>query len=232
MSVVVTAASKKRWATKVPYTITADIKDVAKNSIAEINEAIGFELLVQKASTDTAFLKIKTVAESAASSKYIGYRNQAIDVIANNQEAMIHELLHALGFGHEQYHKDYPWADGGKTWNYTIADSFDSKAQAAYEKSGIGTNDTLFTKLVATGYTKMQATGQLIYRHTYLKDNNYESLSSCDADSVMMYPPMKAAVESAQITTSTYKETGKFKSGKSLSVGDKSALVAMYAHLK
>lgn len=231
MSVVVTAASAKRWKTKVPYTITTDIQNIAKNSIAEINEAVGFDLLVEKASTDTAYLKIKTVAEAVGSSKSIGYRNEAIGVTANTQETMIHELLHALGFGHEQYHKDYPWADGNKTWNYTIADSFDPRTQAAYEKSGIGTNDTLFAKIVATGYNKMQATGQLIYRHTYLADNNFESIDNCDADSVMMYPPMKSAVESAQITTTSYNETGKFKAGKSLSRGDQAALVAMYRNL-
>ena len=36
MSVIVTAASKKRWPTKIPYIISNEINDLAKESVEEI----------------------------------------------------------------------------------------------------------------------------------------------------------------------------------------------------
>lgn len=103
MAVIV---ANSRWQSHVPYVIDPLARRLASGCIAEINAAAG-KILVPKKGNDRAFLDI---SKGYAQSESIGYKGGPIQVSAESRRALIHEILHALGFCHEQFHSDFAWS--------------------------------------------------------------------------------------------------------------------------
>lgn len=76
----------------------------------EVNAAIGFALLVPKQQDDLSFVELTVGAYSK--SEEIGCKGNGKQTIGGSKKfTVIHELLHALGFMHEQLHRNLPWDD-------------------------------------------------------------------------------------------------------------------------
>lgn len=94
---------------RVPY--VAETPEI-DGWLREINAAVGFPLLVPKGKSDSDYISAE---RGAGKSETIGYRKEKgkHKITAGNKFSMQHELLHALGFHHEQLHRDGPWGAFG-----------------------------------------------------------------------------------------------------------------------
>lgn len=101
----------KAWPdSRVPY--VADTPETEK-WLLEINHVIGFPLLVEKGISDSDYLQ--AVKGARGGSETIGYikGKGAHGITGAHKATMQHELLHALGFHHEQLHSKGPWGAFG-----------------------------------------------------------------------------------------------------------------------
>lgn len=111
----------KAWPdSRVPY--VADTRETEK-WLLEINHVIGFPLLVEKGISDSDYLQ--AVKGTRGGSETIGYTKGkgAHGITGAHKATMQHELLHALGFHHEQLHAKGPWGAFGT--KATTADRLD-----------------------------------------------------------------------------------------------------------
>jgi hypothetical protein len=96
----------KLWPySRVPY--VAQTPEI-ESWLLEINSAIGFPLLVSKGISDVDYIAAST---GSGKSESIGYVKNVgkYTITASKKFSMQHELMHALGFHHEQLHKGGPW---------------------------------------------------------------------------------------------------------------------------
>jgi hypothetical protein len=98
------------WTKFVPYLVNkgvdARFRNVIETSIAHINTSAGIRILVPLKGSDMDFLDISSGHEKSES---IGYQRGPIIVKATSKRSLIHEILHALGFCHEQLHPNFAW---------------------------------------------------------------------------------------------------------------------------
>ena len=220
----------KRWLnSRVPYVVDPASDEINK-WVIEINKALGYDLLVAKGTSDINYIK---VAKGGGKSESIGCLSRGAQTVSANQKrSMQHEILHALGFHHEQLHKGFPWNDDDPTIS-AVNRMFSWKDQMTTDW-----NKELWSKL--SGGTlggQFYADNNLMSRVQSLLDANVESYDKCDFDSIMMYPDCKKAVEAALVTYPTPTINGtayvKYGSGQDpkapfLSKGDVKAILHMY----
>ncbi|MHC4269817.1 MAG: M12 family metallopeptidase [Planctomycetota bacterium] len=89
----------------VPYDSTSpDINGYL--AMMDINRAVGYALFRPKTTSDTDYVELK---HGGGSAKGIGKSTGKRKVTAGSYRSFLHELMHVLGFRHEQYHTSYPW---------------------------------------------------------------------------------------------------------------------------
>ena len=113
----------KAWPdSRVPY--VADTPETAQ-WLLEINRVIGFPLLVEKGISDSDFVNATKGARGG--SETIGYvkGKGAHGITGSHKATLQHELMHALGFHHEQLHAKGPWGAFGT--RAATADRIDKK---------------------------------------------------------------------------------------------------------
>lgn len=98
--------STTTWTTGyVPYDSTnPDINGYL--AMMDINRAVGYALFKAKATSDADYIELK---HGGGNAKAIGKKTGKMKVTAGSYRSFIHELMHILGFRHEQYHTSYPW---------------------------------------------------------------------------------------------------------------------------
>lgn len=99
-----------RWAnSRVPYVIKPD-KHESEQWFDQVNQCVGFTLLVPKEASDISYIQLTIGSDSK--SEQIGCKGTGMQTIGGTRKAtVIHELFHALGFKHEQLHRNFPWDD-------------------------------------------------------------------------------------------------------------------------
>jgi hypothetical protein len=207
-----------RWpSSRIPYTVKEKAQQI-EPWLQELNKCLGYELLVRKENTDQNYILVDS---GAGRSETIGFKGGMQTITALEKYSMQHELLHALGFHHEQYHINFPWDDSQPARKPSTMRAAISMYE--YEKLASGSwNDELFKQLKKQGVIsperidhaksltlanddltdekknelagKRYANGQLNGRFYILNDKNVESWGFCDFDSVMMYSECRNAV--------------------------------------
>ena len=183
----------KRWqVSKIPYTIEPYNVNV-ETWLQEINAAVGYDILTWKHPNDNDYVKA-TYGEGSGSSETIGKKGGVQTIGGDNVHTMIHEMLHALGFFHEQLHKKYPWDDNDpKFKKFSRFLDYNRKIKTRH-------NIALF-KAIEDGSGIMHmgktfyANNNLLSRLERVKDQNTEHRGKCDLDSVMMYEAFATAVD-------------------------------------
>jgi hypothetical protein len=120
----------KLWPNKrVPYE-AADPE--IEQWLLQINAATKLTLLVRRAPADPDYVSAK---RGGGKSESIGYIPNCgkYKVTADNLFSMQHEILHALGFHHEQLHSKGPWGVFGT--KAATKDKIDPKLMAAWGKT-------------------------------------------------------------------------------------------------
>jgi len=107
---------------RVPY--EADCSET-EQWLLEINRVVGFPLLVPKGRSDTDY--VLAAQSGHGVSETIGYiKSKGAHRISGSRKfVMQHELMHALGFHHEQLHAKGPWGAFGT--KVKSADKIDRK---------------------------------------------------------------------------------------------------------
>jgi hypothetical protein len=212
MSVFIRAG---RWpSSRIPYTIREKAQ-LIEPWLQEVNTCLGYALLVTKENTDQNYILVDS---GAGRSENIGFKGGMQTITAMDKEQMQHELFHALGFHHEQYHRDFPWDDTSPkrppetrrsainfyeyqnlepgSWNEKVFKQLGRQGATAPGrlKQDIAGSDRLTSEQILELQGKRYANGQLNGRFYTLNDTNVESWGYCDFDSVMMYPECRNAV--------------------------------------
>jgi hypothetical protein len=185
-----------RWAaSRVPYVIANDASGDAEKWFGELNACIGFGLLVPKQPVDVNYVELTIGADSR--SEAIGCRHGGKQTIGGTKKfTVIHELLHALGFKHEQLHQGFPWDDTDPTrQKVNRLFSYEGKMQSLQNKN-------LYAEILNQAKsTVFYADNNLTSRLEAMLDANTEHWGKCDLDSVMMYPVFKRALLACQMTS-------------------------------
>jgi hypothetical protein len=105
---------------RVPYTFkegpygafTLQEVEAIKGYIGEINKAVGYELLEPRLDSDPNYIEVVKAQNGSGFSQEKGYvgKGKQMVYVPNVKDVVQHEILHALGFYHEQQHRDYPWS--------------------------------------------------------------------------------------------------------------------------
>jgi hypothetical protein len=237
-------SNSKTWPNgRVPY--EAENVEIER-WLLEINAAVGYPILVPKGVSDSDYIRAQ---RGNGQSESIGYEKNsgACLITANNKSTMQHELLHALGFHHEQLHKNGPWgAFGTKASSASRidanlltafgkgmldADAISAEA-AAHSKSAVRPGSGRRNSISAGDKVVVSVNQEAIDQHKRAYDeavtsNSIEHRDACDFDSVMMYPEMTKAAEAVKLGDKVTK-TGKHPRAPSLSNGDVNALQYLY----
>jgi hypothetical protein len=96
------------WKCPVPYVFHANARELVLEAIPEINAAAGRRILFEVAPKHAPEAHLH-ISKANAQSESIGFIVQQIKVSAESKRALIHEILHALGFHHEQFHRRFAW---------------------------------------------------------------------------------------------------------------------------
>ncbi|CAN5532163.1 hypothetical protein BH09PSE5_BH09PSE5_44860 [soil metagenome] len=178
-----------RWpGSRVPYVIN-DGSLMHDRWFEEVNAAMGYRFLLRARSGDASRLVLTVGAMSR--SEVIGWSGRASQAIGGtDKQSVVHELLHALGFKHEQLHRHFPWDD---------EDPVVQKPDRMFRFYGhINTerNKLLHSRICGKLGT-FYGDNNLISRVIEVRDIGNEHRGPCDLDSVMMYSSFRDAVISA-----------------------------------
>jgi len=215
MSVIIRTG---RWSTsRIPYIIKDKVSEI-EPWLLEVNTCLGYKLLVPKESTDQNYIEVDS---AAGRSENIGMKVGKQTITALEKFSMQHELLHALGFHHEQYHRDFPWDDGqpqrqpsrsraaismyeygnlqAGSWNDEVFKQLQIQGAIAPDRPDqakilLLANDELTEGKKKELAGKRYANGQLNGRFYIIHNPDVESWGFCDFDSIMMYPECRNAI--------------------------------------
>jgi hypothetical protein len=211
----------RRWPrSRVPYFINGGTLE-HDAWFDEVNRALQFPLLVQRTFGDSSVLQLNVGGPSK--SEQIGWSGNATQVIGGtDKQTVVHELLHALGFRHEQLHKGFPWDDNDP--KLTSVDRM-----YAYKTKIKGASNRLLFEKIMGRMPEFFADNNLSSRLEAILDTNNEHWAQCDLDSVMMYSNFRSAVIAANLTHSlAVTQSGKSAACNVLSNLDVDALRYMY----
>lgn len=216
---------------RVPIVYDASLRKQTEPWIQEVNEAVGYELMVEKEDSDTSWIK---VVPGKGRSEQIGCAGKGEQTISGqDQFSMQHELMHALGFHHEQLHEDYAWDDSDE--NIT------AKAIAAIIKgNGMVSvkkylkpdtyNMTLYLAIAKGMKNELAADANLLSRYKSIRDKDklVKHLDPCDYSSIMMYPQLRDAAQSLPKLAPGKKLVKGKMASTNLSESDVKALLTLY----
>lgn len=178
---------------RVPLVFENAAAEKAMPWIEEVNKVLGYSLLVPKESSDENWIKVLVPKEKEHSkSEKIGCGGKGEQTIkATNKYSLQHELLHALGFRHEQLHEDFAWDDSDVPPK-EIERIFGPKKRIPGEF-----NVKLLKQIESTMGNLLAAELNLKSRADMMlqKGKLVRHLDPCDYSSIMMYPAMRKAVE-------------------------------------
>jgi hypothetical protein len=214
-----------RWPnSRVPYVIVGGGPD-PETWFGQVNACVGFGLLVPRQATDISYLQLTIGAHSK--SEAIGYLGNGMQTIGGTtKHTVIHELLHALGFKHEQLHRRFPWDDTDPPRNRVDRMfSYEGKCQTR-------NNQNLYKAIqsIQGGLGgKFFADNNLTSRVDALLDPDAEHWGDCDLDSVMLYGDFRKALTSIGMQNANgLVQTGQSAVCDVLSAQDIAALRYMY----
>lgn len=111
--------SGPRWPNKaIPYVVMGGSQPTVTAWINSLNERLGRTLFIPNLSIyaglpsipGNAFVSIEYIPATPESEGVVGYKgSREHRVKCADESRLIHELLHVLGFQHEQYHPKYGW---------------------------------------------------------------------------------------------------------------------------
>ncbi len=171
----------KKWRTHVPYQNQTNYPAVAA-AIEAINAAVEWELLRPR-TDETDYLLLKSGGHHHSA---VGRQGGKQDVaVSDCRFTAVHEIMHGLGFHHEEKHAGFPWKGSTENWsNFNVEklDPWDRKIFDSLKKksSDFGARAKIKDFKASASSTTMQ------------------SLGKCDIHSVMMYRFLREAVECAQ----------------------------------
>ncbi|WOD15885.1 zinc metalloprotease [Paraburkholderia kirstenboschensis] len=231
MSVIV---RNNRWpSNRVPYEIVGETK--AAEWFRQLNDCVGHQLLVPRLASDVSYVRYTVGGYSK--SETIGFKGGMQTIGGTDKHTVMHELLHALGFQHEQLHKGFPWDDN----NPKRTDNGKNRMFSYKGKiSGSGKNLALYKQIMllgAKGSTQEEqeksglfyADNNLASRCVMVNDPTIEHFGQYDLHSVMNYGDFPKAVRLAGLEqAATVISSGKSNVCDVLSNQDVLALVHMY----
>lgn len=200
----------KRWpSSRVPYVIQANGGLPVETWFQEVNAAIGFALLVPKQHDDLSFVELTVGGYSI--SEDIGCKGNGKQTIGgSNKFTIIHELLHALGFKHEQLHRNLPWDDddpktvpsGNLKFRINGGKSL-SQISIHYEDYIKTINNRRLFDAIKIAYMGrgFSVEANLLSRVLAITDQMTEHWGYCDLDSNMMYAQFKTGLTSLNQAT-------------------------------
>lgn len=220
MSVIV---RHNRWAnSRVPYVITPENPQV-EGWFREVNVAVGFPLLARKLATDINHVEL--IIGGASKSEVIGCKGAGMQKIGGtSKHTVLHELLHAIGFKHEQLHRKLPWDDTDP--RRTKVNRYAGFApERGFKTEG---NRKLFEAITVT-VNEFYASNNLWSRLEAVMDPQTEHWGDCDLNSVMCYPDFVTALTRAGMDRSPgVTRSGMHPACDTLSNQDAQALRYMY----
>jgi len=98
--------------------------------VTGFNDQLGYALLKPHAKEASRLL----LKVGGGKSENIGYEAGETLVTGSSAATLHHEILHALGFHHEQYHQLFPWNDADTTWE-SDATTWNHALHAAWAKA-------------------------------------------------------------------------------------------------
>lgn len=162
-------------------------------AIQEFNRAVGYHILVDRIPTDTAYISITHGPGNANAIGRTG--NHAHAITGNTRPMVIHEIMHVLGFLHEQYHRYYPWDDShplrAPAADFTARNGMYS--YGAVIGGSTAWNQAFYNSLLARYHLDFRVSNQLDCRHAAIWDARIRRSHFCDLNSVMMYPDSRDA---------------------------------------
>jgi len=141
---------------------------------------------------------------------------------AENRYVIFHELLHALGFEHEQFHKGYPWDDS----ELPASSALDQDTAVRANLQAMA-NLTLFDELKKAYGSGLAPVQYLASRKKNLANDKLNTRwGECDVNSILMYPAHKKIL-AEKFPEMAAEATQKVGSGL-VSAGDIAALRVIY----
>jgi len=215
------------------------LRGLFADAVAELNGLIGYTV-VQETESDEGIKVVRVTGQGSSRSQTTGYNTDPtknrIDVnlnrtkgdygeksVSENKFVIIHELLHALGFEHEQFHKRYPWDDT----ELPVTSALDQD-DAVYAKLRVPGNQKIFNELKTAYNSGFVPVQYLASRRKNLSDTKLETnWNNCDTNSIMMYPEHDKILK-AHFSAVVAQATNKVGSSNLLSAGDIQALRVIY----
>jgi hypothetical protein len=186
----------------IPYEIAqqgaANQRGLLAGAVQEINRSIRYHILVDKRANEPDYLSLHW---ARGASDAIGHRQGSTDINGETTPMAIHEVMHALGFLHEQYHRYYPWDDTDPGSPPPVADFKANPGLFAYDGPNRPLQNPWNRALHAAANQQFGdffgGDFQLFKRHAAVGDGRIMHYLACDLDSVMMYPKMRDAYRTA-----------------------------------
>lgn len=181
--------STTTWPTGyVPYDSTSPDQN-GYLAMMDINRAVGYALFRSKTMMDTDYLELKFGGGNAG---LIGRSTGKRRVTAGEYRSFLHELMHVLGFRHEQYHTSYPWVQPDLD-NYVngLTDLFSGSVNGFPDN-----NNTMMAKglMKYAGWTISFQLFRELKSGYEARNNQVGNVFSTDMDtnSIMMYTPYRS----------------------------------------
>jgi hypothetical protein len=242
----------KRWiGGSIPYVVDPP-NETLESWLQNINLTVKRQVLVRR----TAEVDYLSVSHGGGNSEEIGRKGGRQAVTGSTEFVIHHEILHAIGFAHEQLHRDFPWDDtdpdldrttllndlrysfnrgkvrrvqNPKTLEYSVV-----KGQRLRMKQEW--NLELYKQIVQTVH-EQYADSNLRMRFLTVTDPDVTHLNRCDFDSVMMYIPMREVVENVSPRVPfgggayTMRRSGFPPESRTLSSDDVAGILHLYPNL-